>query len=115
MVNNDRIVPVQKVDFLSLVGIILKIANVDATVIESDGVGNFEADAGVKLANQSIKSLNFTATSGTVYGVLSYDFEGISVAGAAQELENLKADGITLYKFTLSSGAVAVQVITPEV
>ena len=128
MINNDRTVPVQKIDFLSLVGTILAIANVSYTVIASDTVGNFEVTgsgaAGNKLANQPVKTLDFKSgvTSGTVYFVAAYDFAGIKVAGSAATIDDsglaladIKADGITLYKAVLGSGEVTLSAVTPVV
>ena len=41
MINNDRIVPVQKTDLLTLYGNILKIASVSVTALASTGIGEF--------------------------------------------------------------------------
>ena len=124
MINNDRIVPVQKVDFLSLIGIILNLHGTSYGVIDaSDVEGTFSVTgsgaAGNKLASQPVKSLDFASgvTSGTVYFVAAYDYAGITVAGSAATYGDgsatVKADGITLYKAVLSSGEVTVTAVTP--
>lgn len=124
MINNDRIVPIQKCDFLSMIGIVLTIGNVLYSVLEANDVeGTFEVTgsggAGVKLCNQPVKTLDFASgvASGTVYFVPAYDFAGITVAGAAatfaEESAEVQPDGITLYKAALASGEVTVTAVTP--
>ena len=127
MVNTDRIVPITKIDYLSMIGTGMKLANISFSVI-SDGIeGNFSVTgtgaAGNKLANQPVKTLDFASgvTSGTVYFVADYDFSAITVAGAAATIDDagialadVKKDGITLYTATLSSGEVTIAEITPE-
>lgn len=122
MVNNDRIVPIQKVDFLSMVGIGLKLAGTSFTVIGAKDVeGNFDVtgsgDAGNKLANQPLQSLDFKSgvTAAVVYFVADYDYVGFKVAGTAVSTAGVTvvADGITLYTATLSGGTVTIAVVTP--
>ena len=126
MVNNDRIVPVQKIDFLSLIGTVLTLHGTSYSVLAADDVeGNFSVTgsgaAGNKLANQPVKSLDFKTgvTSGTVYFVAAFDYEGFKVAGTAvtpaEGSADVKADGITLYKAVLGSGAVTITAVTPVV
>lgn len=127
MINNDRIVPIQKIDFLSLVGTILGIGGTSYAVLEASTTeGAFSVTgsgaAGTKLANQPVQTLDFATgvTGGTVYFVPAYDFAGISVAGAAPtfadgslENDDIAPDGITLYKAVLASGEVTVTAVTP--
>lgn len=125
MINKDRIVPIQKCDFLSMIGNVLGLIGTSYAVIASADVeGNFEVTgtgaAGNKLANQPVKTLDFKSgvTSGTVYFVPAYDYAGIKVAGAAATLadgsvESVRADGITLYKAVLGSGEVTLTAVTP--
>lgn len=124
MINKDRIVPVQKVDFLSLVGIVLNLHGTSYSILDANDVeGNFDVTgsgaAGNKLASQPVKSLDFKSgvTSGTVYFVADYAYEGIKVAGSAATIADgsvtVKADGITLYKAVLGSGEVAITAVTP--
>lgn len=124
MINNDRIVPVQKVDFLSLVGIVLNLHGTSYSVLAaSDVEGDFDVTgsgaAGNKLAAQPLKSLDFKSgvTSGTVYFVADYAYEGFKVAGSAATIADgsatVKADGITLYKAVLGSGEVTITAVTP--
>ena len=127
MVNNDRIVPVQKIDFLSLIGTVMKIANVSYTVLASSDVeGEFRVtgtgNVGNALANQPLKSLDFGTgvTAGVVYFVPAFDFEKITVVNvnatisdSGIALSEIKKDGITLYKATLSTGSVVLNAVTP--
>ena len=128
MVNTDRIVPIQKIDLLSMYGTILKLASVSATVLAAADInGDFSVTgtgaAGTFLANQPVKTLDFAAgvTSGTVYFVAGYGFEGITVAGAEAtiddsglDLDDIKPDAVTLYTATLGSGEVTIAAITPS-
>lgn len=124
MINNDRIVPIQKVDFLSLVGIVLNLHGTSYSVLAAKDVeGDFDVTgsgaAGNKLAAQPLKSLDFKSgvTSGTVYFVADYAYEGFKVAGSAATIADgsatVKADGITLYKAVLGSGEVTITAVTP--
>jgi len=127
MINNDRIVPIQKYDFLSMIGIILAIGGTSYTVLASSDVeGTFEVTgtgaAGTIIANQPVKTLDFKTgvTGGTVYFVPAFDFDGITVAGAAATFddsgldnEDVVKDGITLYKAVLASGEVTLTAVTP--
>ena len=124
MINNDRIVPVEKIDLLSLYGTILTLANVSYGVLESADVdGTFSVTgsgaAGNKLANQPVKTLDFVSgvTSGTVYFTASYDYEGFKVAGAAATYGagsvEVKKDGYSLYKAVLADGTVTITAVTP--
>ena len=123
MINNDRIVPIQKIDFLSLIGTILTLHGTSYAVLAaSDVEGTFSVTgsgaAGNKLAAQPVKTLDFASgvTSGTVYFVADYGYEGITVNGSTSYGDGsatVKADGITLYKAVLSSGDVTVTAVTP--
>lgn len=125
MINKDRIVPVQKIDFLSLIGTILTLNSTSYGVLAaSDVEGTFSVTgsgaAGNKLANQPVKTLDFASgvTSGTVYFVAAFDYAGITVNGSESYGDGsatVKPDGITLYKAVLSSGDVTVSAVTPVV
>lgn len=126
MINNDRIVPVQKIDLLSLFGTILGLNNTSYSVLASTDVeGDYSVtgsgSAGTFLANQPVKSLDFASgvTGATVYFVADYNYAGITVAGAAATYgsgsADVVADGVSLYKAVLASGEVTVSVITPAI
>lgn len=123
MINNDRIVPIQSMDFLSMIGTILAINGTSYTAVASTDVqGTFEitgtGNAGNILANQPVRSLDFATgvTAGVVYFVADYDYQGFSVAGTKVTTSGatVQPDGITLYTATLASGAVTVAKITPD-
>lgn len=129
MINNDRIVPVQKIDLLSLLGTVLGLIGTSYTVLASSDVeGTFSVTgtgaAGNLLANQPVKTLDFASgvTSGTVYFIAGYDFSAITVAGAAAtiddsglDLDEIDPDGVTLYKAVLGSGEVTLTAVTPVI
>lgn len=128
MVNNDRIVPIQKIDLLSMYGTVLAVGQVDFSVLAStDILGNFSVtgtgSAGTFLANQPVQTLDFASgvTGGTVYFVPGYDFSAITVAGAVAtidsdglDLADVQPDGVTLYKAVLASGEVTITAVTPS-
>ena len=125
MINKNRVVPVQKTDLLTLIGTMLTLAGTSYTVLEAIDVrGTFEVSgdgaAGNKLANQPLSSLDFKAgiTSGVIYFIPSYDYEGIKVAGASATITDQSAvvnpDGVTLYKAELSDGSVTITSISPQ-
>lgn len=116
MINTDRIVPVQVIDLISLYGLILKqdsnnssLAALDAT---NPGEFTVASTAGsLLLADEPVASLNFASgyTSGSVYFVPAFNYSGFSINGTAVTTEVVpEADGRTLYKATLSSGAVTI-------
>lgn len=127
MINSDRIVPITKTDLLSLIGTILGLGGTSYTVLQSGTVeGDFDLTgsgaAGNKLCAEPVKTLNFHTgvTSGTVYFVAAYDFEGITFhEGAATfnssylDNEDVLKDGSTLYKAVLSSSTITLTAVTP--
>jgi len=126
MINNDRIVPIQKMDLLTMIGTVLTLAGTSYAVLASSDIeGAFSVTgtgaAGNKLANQPVKSLDFASgvTSGTVYFVADYDYAGITVAGAAATIADGSAtvnpDGVTLYSAALASGEVTIAAVSPVI
>ena len=121
MINNDRIVPIQKIDRLSAIGEILTLTSVDYTVLEAtDITGSFSVtgtgDAGNLLANQPVETLDFAdgVTGATVYFIPAFDYVGMTIAGVAvTPTGNVDPDGVTLYKAVLDTGAVTITAITP--
>lgn len=126
MINKDRIVPIQKMDLLTMVGTVLGLIGTTYSVLASSTVdGAFSVTgtgaAGNKLANQPVKTLDFASgvTGGTVYFVPDYEYAGITVAGAAATFAEGSAtvipDGATLYKAVLDSGTVTVTAVSPVI
>jgi hypothetical protein len=121
MINKDRIVPIEKIDFLSMIGTVMTIAGVTYTSGVTDAEGNLavtgSGDVGNVLANQPIVTADFAdgVTAGVLYFVPDYKFSGLKVAGVAVEAEGVTPDykGVALYKATLADGAVTVAAVTP--
>lgn len=114
MINEDRIVPVQKTDLITMYGTIMKLAGTSVAAAEAVAPGVFAltSGSGNLLANEPVKTLDFgeAVSSATVYFVPSYDYKGFSVAGTAVETAGaeVKADGVSLYTATLATGTVTI-------
>lgn len=127
MINNNRVVPITKIDWLSLIGTVLGIGGTSYGVLDAANVeGDFDLTgsgaAGNKLCGQPVKTLNFHTgvTSGTVYFVAAHDFAGITFhEGAATfnssylDNDDVIKDGVTLYKAVLSSSTITLTAVTP--
>lgn len=118
MINNDRIVPVQKIDLLSLYGTVLNLIGTDYDVLQTtDVLGDFIVESDdTYLANQPVKTLDFAegVSAATVYFIPDYAFAGFSINGTAAEVEaEIQSDGVTLYKAELADSAVTVSAVTP--
>ncbi len=118
MINKDRIVPVTGIDLISLYALILNLTqNVQYTdVIKANGAGEFSCKNGTYIANEPLKTCNFTSTEGAVYFVPAYDYAGFTVGGEPATLDadgdEVIADGCTLYEAHLfSSGEVLISKI----
>lgn len=107
MVNNDRIVPVMKIDLLSLYGTILKLSmsgeGTFAVLEPVDIVGDFEVSGdSLYLCNQPVRSLDITGTDAVIYFVAAYDFKGVQSGGAAvgftDDSAEIIKDATTLYR-----------------
>lgn len=118
MINTNRIVPVSALDLITLYGLILKqdttnnssLAKLDA----SDDKGDFDVKSASTplLASEPVRSLDIDATASsisaaTIYFVPAYDFKGFTIDGAAATTTGtVDADGRTLYKAVLATGAI---------
>ena len=119
MINTDRIVPVQAIDLISLYALILTMNsnNSSLAALNATNPGEFEvaSTAGsLLIADEPVETLDFASgySSGTVYFVPAYDYTGFSINGTAvtpaEGSDDVTADGRTLYKAVLSSGAVTI-------
>lgn len=123
MVNTERVVPIMKMDLLTMFGTILSLAGTDYSVLAaSDVEGSFSVTgsgaAGNFLANQPVQTLDFPTgvTGATVYFVAAFDYAGMTIAGvAATPTGTVQPDGVTLYKAVLSSGAITITAVSPTV
>lgn len=120
MINKDRIVCVTKTDLISLYGLILKqdtTNNSTLAKLASKSVdGDFQITSGSAplLADQPVKTCDIDATASsvsacTLYFVPALDFVGFSIDGTAVTVTgDVDADGATLYKAVLATGAITV-------
>lgn len=118
MINNDRIIPIQKMDLLTMFGTILNLASVEYDILESNDVeGNFTVtDGSIYLANQPVKSIDFAdgVIDATVYFIAAYDYVGFTIAGVATTpTGTVQPDGVTLYMAELDSRAVTITAVSP--
>ena len=118
MINTDRIVPVTATDLITLYGLILKQASANSSLakLEADGIGEFQVKSGSAplLAAEPVKKIDIDATessvsAATIYFVPAFDYKGFSIDDTAvTPTGDVVADGRTLYKATLASGAVTI-------
>lgn len=118
MINTDRIVPVTATDLITLYGLILLQASANSGLakLEADGIGEFQVKSGSAplLAAEPVKKIDIDATASsvsaaTIYFVPAFDYKGFSIDGAdITPTGDVVADGRTLYKATLASGAVTI-------
>lgn len=120
MINSDRIVPVSAIDLITLYGLILKQDTTNNSSLAAlnalDVEGDFKVTSGSAplLANQPAKSIDIDATASsvtaaTIYFVPAYDYKGFTIDGSAiTPTGTVDADGRTLYKAVLATGAVTI-------
>lgn len=118
MINTDRIVPVSAVDLISLYGLILlqDSNNSGLAKLSADAIGEFQVktNSAKLIASEPVKTIDFdttasSVTAGTVYFVPAYDYKGFSIDGTAVvPTGSVDADGRTLYKAVLATGAVTI-------
>ncbi len=110
----DRIVPVHRTDLISLYYAMFAIGASAPTKINATKPGVFAITA-AGLCLEPVKTAKITATSGVIYFVPAFDFEGftdgndaaITIAGA-----EIDADGRSLYSLTISSGTYTAAKVT---
>ena len=119
MINTNRIVPVTKIDLISLYAVIMALIGTSYTTIDATDVeGDFEmtSGSGNVVASQPVTTFDFASgvSSATVYFVPAYDYQGFSINGTAVTPTmsptslTVVPDGVSLYKAALSSGAVTI-------
>lgn len=120
MINKDRIVPIQAIDLLTNYGLILKmdttnnssLAKLDA--IDTDGSFQIKSGSVPLIASEPVATCDIDATASsvsacTLYFVPAFDYKGFTIDGAAViPTGSVEADGRTLYKAVLSSGAITI-------
>ena len=112
MINTNRIVPIQKIDLISLYGLILlQNSNNSALVkIESETI---EGDFFIETNNAVLIDATASSVSAaTIYFVPAFNYVGFTVDGAPATVAangvNVKPDGHTLYKAVFGSGTVTI-------
>lgn len=113
MINNDRIIPITKVDYLTLISQVLDIASVSVTKLAAAGIGKFEQDtnSATVLCAEPVDSFNFgsSVTAATVYFVAGYGFAGFTKTGATLTVTGtVDTESVQLYKATLSTNALTI-------
>lgn len=119
MINNDRIVPVTATDLISLYGLILTMnsSNSGLTALDAEDVtGTFQITDGSNplIASEPVSTCDIDATTSsvsaaTLYFVPAYDYSGFTIDGAAvTPTGSVNADGRTLYKAVLATGAITI-------
>ena len=119
MINTDRIIPVSAIDLLSLYGLILKQDSNNSSLaklaaLDTDGSFQITSGSAPLIANEPVKTCDIDATTSsvsacTLYFVPAYDYTGFTIDGAAViPTGSVEADGRTLYKAVLSSGAITI-------
>ena len=116
MINTDRIVPITSVDLISMYGLILlqDSANAGLAALQTDATdGTFSVTAATTplSANEPVKSIDFATavTAATLYFVPAYDYVGFTLNGVAvTPTGTVEADGRTLYKAVLATGAITI-------
>ena len=115
MINNDRIVPVQRIDLLSLYATMLKIAGHDFDLLSAatiDGQFEIPSDAsGALFANQPVKSVELgDAESLAMYFVADYSFSGFTYDGDAVPTtgDDIVPDACTLYYAESGVGGITI-------
>lgn len=114
-VNTDRIVPVSKIDLISLYAVIFAVANVTVDKLTATNPGEFSVTSATNalLATEPVKTLDIasTVTSATIYFTVAHDFTGFTIGGETTEIAEVETGTGTLYKAVLADGAVTVTAV----
>lgn len=116
MINQNRIVPVQATDLISLYGLILTMNsdNADLTALAATTTdGQFEVTDGSDplIASEPVATCDFgeDVSSATLYFVPAYDYVGFTLNGVAvTPTGDVNPDGRSLYKAVLADGAITI-------
>lgn len=117
MINTNRIVPVTKIDLISLYALIMSLVGTSYTTIDATDVnGDFEMESGSGnvIASQPVTTFDFATgvSSAVIYFVPAFDYVGFSINGTAVTPQpasvEVAPDGVSLYTATLSGGKVTI-------
>ena len=122
MINTNRIVPIEKIDLISMYGLVLLqasansgLAKLTADTVEGDYT--IKTNSAVLIADQPVKTVDIDATdssvsAATLFFVPAYDYVGFTVDGVAATLADndvvVNPDGHTLYKAVFGSSTVTI-------
>lgn len=117
MINDNRIVPVQKTDLLSLWAGVLALANISATKLAPASIGTFEqtTNSATVICSEPVTTFNFgsSVTGATVYFIPGVDYKGFTKTSAVLTVTgDVVADGVTLYSASLSTNALTITKIS---
>ena len=127
MINKDRIIPIQRTDYLSLIGTIFACVGLSQTLsltglnyVKAKNVeGDFELPAGnsgtAYILTQPAKSIDpANATAGAAYFfVPAYNFEGFGGA-EVEGAGNIVKDGVSIYAIVNNGTDTSVIALTPQ-
>lgn len=116
MINTDRIVPVQKIDLISLYALILKAGGDTITPVEAVNPAQFSITSAENslIANEPVAFCDIASgvSTATIYFVPAYDYTGFTINGATatidEDSDDVVADGVTLYKAELADGEITI-------
>lgn len=122
MINKDRIIPIEKTDYLSLIATIAKMCEVDLVIAPvTDGAITAPDASEICLAAEPVKRVNLNTNAGVkIYFVPAHDFEGIYKDGVlvtefTSASDDVIADGVSLYEAGYEgSNGFGVHAITPQ-
>ena len=120
MINKDRTVAVVATDLITLYAVILKqdttnnstLAKLNAKTI--DGAFQITSGSAPLIATEPVRVCDIDATTSsvsacTLYFVPSFDYEGFTIDGVkVTPTGTVDADGSTLYKAVLATGAITI-------
>ena len=120
MINADRIVPVTATDLITLYALILMqdatnnstLAKLNADTI--DGAFQIKSGSAPLIATEPVRVCDIDATASsvsacTLYFIPAFDYEGFTIDGAkVAPTGTVVADGNTLYKAVLATGAITI-------
>lgn len=117
MINDSRIVPVQKTDLISLWAGVLALANISATKLDAAEIGTFSqtTNSATVICSEPVTSFNFgsSVTAATVYFIPGVDYKGFTKTSATLTVTgDVVADGVTLYSASLSTNALTITKIS---
>lgn len=119
MINKNNIIPITKMDLLSMIGTILALAGVTYAILKASVAGACKVtgtgDAGNLLADAPVSEIEIAdgVTAAVIYFVPAYNYTGIKGATLAAASVAVDANSAGLYKATLATGEVTITAVTP--